>query len=75
MIHSTKHDLTRPSDSFSPLLAQGKSNPDAKDFTSGMDFNSIVPNLKAKGMNTREIHNDFIVSLGTKVPSYSTVTR
>jgi hypothetical protein len=40
-----------------------------------MDLDSIMLYLKAKGMNAREIHNDLIATLGTKVPSYSTVTR
>jgi hypothetical protein len=75
MIHETKHDLMFPCDLFSPLLAQEKSKPDVEDFTSGMDFNWIVLYLKAKGMNARQIHNDLIATLGTKVPSYSTVTR
>jgi hypothetical protein len=60
---------------FSSLLAREKSNPDLENFTSGMDFNSIVLYLKAKGMNAREIHNDLVATLGTKVPGYSTVTR
>jgi hypothetical protein len=40
-----------------------------------MDFNSIVLYLKAKGMNTREIHSDLVATLGTKMLGYSTVTR
>jgi hypothetical protein len=40
-----------------------------------MDFNSIVLDLKAKGMNAREIYSDLVASLGTKMQGYSTVTR
>jgi hypothetical protein len=40
-----------------------------------MDFKSIVLSLKAKGMNAREIHSDFVATLGTKVPDCSTVTH
>jgi hypothetical protein len=40
-----------------------------------MDFNSIVLYLSAKWMNAREIHNDLIATLGTKVCGYSTVTH
>jgi hypothetical protein len=60
---------------FSPLLANEKSTLDVEDFTSGMDFNSLVLYLKAKGMNAREIDNDLIVTLGMNVPGYSSVTR
>jgi hypothetical protein len=60
---------------FWPLLAHEKSNSDLENFTSGIDFNSIVLYLKVKGMNAREIHIDFVATLGTKVPGYSTVTR
>jgi hypothetical protein len=40
-----------------------------------MDFNSIVLDLKAKGMNAREIHSDLVATLGTKVAGCSIVTR
>jgi hypothetical protein len=40
-----------------------------------MDFSSIVLYLKAKGRNAREIHNDLVATLGTKISRYSTVTR
>jgi hypothetical protein len=60
---------------FWTLLAHEKSNLDVENFTSGMDFNSIVLNLKAKGMNAREIHSDLVATLSTKVLSYSTMTR
>jgi hypothetical protein len=63
MIHYTKHDLTLPCELFWPLLAHEKSNPDIENFISGMDFNSIVLDLKVKGMNTREIHSDLVATL------------
>jgi hypothetical protein len=75
MIYSTKHDLTLPCELFWPLLAREKSNPDVENFTSGMDFNSIVLCLKAKGMNAREIHSDLVAPLRSKVSGYSTMTR
>jgi hypothetical protein len=75
IIHETKRDLMLPCDSFSPLLAHEKSNPEVEDFTSGMDSNSIVLYLKANCMNAREIHHDLIATLGTKVLGYSTLTR
>jgi hypothetical protein len=40
-----------------------------------MDFNSIVPYLKAKGMNARQIHRDLAATHGRKAPGYSTATR
>jgi uncharacterized membrane protein len=40
-----------------------------------MNFNSIVLYLKAKAMNSREIHSDLVATLGTKVLGCSTVTR
>jgi hypothetical protein len=40
-----------------------------------MDFYSIVLDLKAKGMNAKEIHNDLAATLGTKVLGHSPVTR
>jgi hypothetical protein len=40
-----------------------------------MDFSSIVLDLKANGMNAREIQNDLRASFGTKVLGYSTLTR
>jgi predicted DNA-binding transcriptional regulator len=43
--------------------------------TSGIDFNSIVLYLKAKGMNVKEIHRDLVATLRTKVHGNSTVTR
>jgi hypothetical protein len=52
---------------FWALFAHEKSNPDVENFTSGMDFNSIVLYLKAKGMNAKEIHSDLIATLGTKM--------
>jgi hypothetical protein len=52
---------------FSLILAHEKSNLDVENVTSGMDFNSIVLSLKAKGMNAREIHSDLVATLGTKV--------
>jgi hypothetical protein len=75
MIHEIKHDLTLPRELFWPLFAHEKSNPEVENFTSGMDFNSIVLYLKTKGMNAREIHSDPVATLGTKVLGYSTVTR
>jgi hypothetical protein len=75
MIPDTKHDLTLPCELFWPLLAHEKSNPDLENSISGMDFNSIVLSLKAKGMNAREIHSDPVATLGTKLPVYSSVTR
>jgi hypothetical protein len=60
---------------LSPLLAHEKSSPDFEDFTSGMDVNSIVLSLKAKGMNAREIHNDVLATLGNMVLGHSTVSR
>jgi hypothetical protein len=75
MIHSTKHDRTLPCELFWPLLAHEKLNPDVENFTSGMDFNSIVFYRKAKGMNAREIDSNLVATLDTKVPGYSTVTR
>jgi hypothetical protein len=75
MIHSTKHDLTLPYDLFWPLLTHEKSNLDIEDFTSGMNFKSIVLYLKANGMNAMEIHSDLVATLGMKVFGYSTVTR
>jgi hypothetical protein len=75
MIHETKHDLTLPCDLFSPLRPREKSNRDVDDLTSGMDFNSIVLDLKAKGMNAREIHTDLISMLVTQVLGYSTVVH
>jgi hypothetical protein len=75
MIHETKHDLTLPCDLFSSLLAHEKSNPDIEDFTSGIGFNSIVVYLKATGMNAKEVRNDPIATLGTKVRGDSTMTR
>jgi hypothetical protein len=73
IIHLTSHDLTFPCDLFSPLLAHEKANPDLEDFTSGTNFNSIVLDLKVKGMNAREIHSDLISTLGMKVTGYSTL--
>jgi hypothetical protein len=75
MIHSAKHDFTPPCELFWPLLAHEKSNPDVENVTSGMDFNSIMLYLKAKGMNAREIYRDRVSTLGTKVSGYSIVTR
>jgi hypothetical protein len=75
MIHETKHDLTLACGLLWPLLVQEKSNPDVENFTSRMDFNSIVLYLKAKGMNAREIHSDLVSTLGTKPLGYSSVTH
>jgi hypothetical protein len=75
MIHDPKHDLTFPCELFWPFLAHEKSNSDIESFTSGMDFNSIVLYLKAKGMNASEIQSDLVDTLGTKVAGYSSVTR
>jgi hypothetical protein len=71
MIHSTKYDRALPSEFFRPLLARQNSNPDVENVTSGMDFNSIVLYLKAKGVNARKIPSDLVATLGTKVPGYS----
>jgi hypothetical protein len=75
MIHYTKYDFTLPCHLFSSLLAHEKSNRDVEDFTSEMDFNSIVLYLKEKSMNAREIHSDLVATLGTKVAGCSIVTR
>jgi hypothetical protein len=75
MIHQTKRDLTFPCELFWLLLAHEKSNWDVENFASGMDLNSIVLHLKAKGMNAKKIHNDLVATPRTKLPSYSTETR
>jgi hypothetical protein len=73
MIHETKHDLILPCDLFLSLLVHGKSKPGVEDFTSRIDFKSIVLYLKAKGMNDRAIHNAPIAMIDMKMHGYSIV--